>query len=184
MGELNHWLYNGKESFRDGFRILVAGAGTGDAVIYFAEQLKDTNAQIVYLDFSKTSMDIAKERAKIRGLKNIKWVNDSILNIPNLKLGLFDHINCIGVLHHLEDPDLGLKILKDSLTEKGGMSLMVYATYGSTGVYHMQTLMRMVNKNATSRAEEVKNGWAIINCLPSSNWYVRGKDLMNDLNYR
>ncbi|WPY00551.1 Class I SAM-dependent methyltransferase [Candidatus Trichorickettsia mobilis] len=181
LGELNHWLYSGKESFRDGFRILVAGAGTGDAVIYFAEQLKDTNAQIVYLDFSKTSMDIAKERAKIRGLKNIKWVNDSILNIPNLKLGLFDHINCIGVLHHLEDPDLGLKILKDSLTEKGCMSLMVYATYGSTGVYHMQTLMQMVNKNATSRAEEVKNGWAIINCLPSSNWYVRGKDLMNDL---
>ena len=181
LGELNHWLYAGGENFENNFRILVAGAGTGDAVIYFAEQLKNTNAEIVYLDFSKTSMAIAQERAKIRELKNITWVNDSILNVPNLKLGLFDHINCVGVLHHLESPDLGLKILKDSLTPKGGMSLMVYATYGSTGVYHIQTLMQMVNKNASSRAEELKNGWAVLSGLPSSNWYVKGKDLMNDL---
>lgn len=181
LGELNHWLYSGKEGFENNFRVLVAGAGTGDAAIYFAEQLKNTNAEIVYLDFSKTSMVIAQKRAEIRNLKNITWINDSILNIPNLKLGLFDHINCVGVLHHLESPDLGLKILKNSLTPKGGMSLMVYATYGSTGVYHIQTLMQMVNKNATSRSEELKNGWAVLSGLPSSNWYVRGKELMNDL---
>ncbi|MBY0533687.1 MAG: class I SAM-dependent methyltransferase, partial [Rickettsiaceae bacterium] len=74
LGEINHWVFGGKESFQDNFRILVAGAGTGDAVICYAEQLKNTNAEIVYLDFSKASMAIAQERAKIRGLKNIKWV--------------------------------------------------------------------------------------------------------------
>ncbi len=180
LGEINHWLFGGEEDFKDNFRILVAGAGTGDAVICYAEQLKNTNAEIVYLDFSKASMTIAQERAKIRNLKNIKWVNDSILNIPNLKLGKFDYINCVGVLHHLEFPDLGLKILKDSLSAKGGMDLMVYAHYGRTGVYHIQKLMQMVNKNITSRTEEVKNGWAVINSLPATNWYKLGNSVPSD----
>lgn len=180
LGELNHWLYKGKESFKDGFRVLVAGGGTGDSAIFLAEQLKDTNAEVVYLDFSKTTMAIAQKRAEYRGLTNIKWVNDSILNIPNLKLGKFDYINCVGVLHHLESPDLGLKILKDSLTEAGGMGLMVYAQYGRTGVYHIQTLMQAINKGVTSRQEEVKNGWTVINGLPATNWYSRGKDLLAD----
>ena len=181
LGELNHWLYNGKEDFKNKFKILVAGAGTGDSVIFLADQLKDTNAEIVYLDFSKASMTIAKKRAEYRNLSNITWINDSILNIPNLKLGLFDYINCVGVLHHLEFPDLGLKILKDSLTKKGGMGLMVYAKYGRTGVYHIQDLMQMVNKDITSCQEEVKNAWLVINSLPVSNWYIRGKELISDL---
>lgn len=180
LGEINHWVFGGKESFQDNFRILVAGAGTGDAVICYAEQLKNTNAEIVYLDFSKASMAIAQERAKIRGLKNIKWVNDSILNIPNLKLGTFDYINCIGVLHHLESPELGLKVLKDSLSTKGGMDLMVYAHYGRTGVYHIQTLMQMVNNVVTSRTEEVKNGWAVMTSLPATNWYNLGSNSSSD----
>lgn len=182
LGELNHWLYRGRESFKDGFRVLVAGGGTGDSAIFLADQLRDIpNAEIVYLDFSKASMAVAQKRAEYRDLTNITWVNDSILNIPNLNLGKFDYINSIGVLHHLASPDLGLKILKDSLTEKGGMGLMVYGQYGRTGVYQLQELMKMVNNNATSRQEEVKRGWAVVNGLPVSNWFVRGKELITDL---
>ena len=115
LGELNHFLYKGKENFNNNFRCLIAGGGTGDSTIYLAEQLKDKkNAEIIYLDFSKPSMEVAQKRAEVRGLKNIKWINDSILNIPNLKLGKFNYINCTGVLHHLANPDEGLKNLKDS----------------------------------------------------------------------
>ena len=138
LGSMNHWLFEGKEDFKKGFRILIAGGGTGDSTVYLAEQLKDNkDAEIVYLDFSKNSMKIAQERAKNRGLSNITWINDSILNIPKLKLGKFDYIQCSGVLHHLESPDDGLKILSDSLTDRGGMSVMVYALYGRTGVYQV-----------------------------------------------
>lgn len=182
LGEINHWLYKGRESFKDGFRVLIAGGGTGDSAIFLADQLRDIpNAEVVYLDFSKASMAIAQKRAEYRGLSNITWVNDSILNVPSLKLGKFDYINCVGVLHHLESPDLGLKILKDSLTEKGGMGLMVYAQYGRTGVYQAQEIMRMVNRGASNRQEEVKNGWTVVNGLPASNWFVRGQDLISDL---
>jgi ubiquinone/menaquinone biosynthesis C-methylase UbiE len=41
----------------------------------------------VYLDFSHASMVVAQERADIRQLQNIKWVNDKIENIPLLDLG-------------------------------------------------------------------------------------------------
>lgn len=58
--------------------MLIAGGGTGDSAIYMAEQLKDKNAEVVYLDFSKPSMEIVQKRAEKRDLTNIKWVYDSI----------------------------------------------------------------------------------------------------------
>jgi ubiquinone/menaquinone biosynthesis C-methylase UbiE len=180
LGELNHWLYNGKKNFKKGFRILVAGGGTGDSSTYMGEQLKDTDAEIVYLDFSNNSMEVAKKRAEIRGIKNITWVNDSILNIPKLKLGKFDYINCSGVLHHLESPAAGLKILQESLKDDGGMCVMVYGKYGRTGVYQVQDIMKIVNENVNNRIEEVMNGKAIMNSLPATNWYMRGQELLQD----
>ena len=168
LGEINHWLFNGKEDFKKGFTILVAGGGTGDSTVYLADQLKDTDAEIIYLDFSKNSMKVAQERAKNRGLKNIKWINDSIFNLPNLKLGKFDYIQCSGVLHHLESPDKGLKTLVDALSDRGGMNIMVYAQYGRTGVYQIQDLMRRVNKGVKDRAEEVKNAWMVMEALPQT----------------
>jgi SAM-dependent methyltransferase len=180
LGEINHWLFEGKKDFTKNFRVLIAGGGTGDSTVYLAEQLKDTNAEVVYLDFSANSMKIAQERAKNRGLTNITWINDSIFNIPKLKLGKFDYIQCSGVLHHLENPDAGFKILSDALTEDGGVNIMVYAQYGRTGVYQIQEAMRMVNEGVSSRQEEVKNGWEIMNNLPNTNWYQRGQDLLSD----
>lgn len=181
LGEINHWLFKGKKNFEAGFRVLIAGGGTGDSTIFLAEQLKDIkNTEVVYLDFSKASMEIAQKRAEVRGLTNIKWVNDSILNIPALKLGKFDYIQSTGVLHHLESPAAGLKTLQQALTADGGMSLMVYAQYGRTGVYHIQKIMQMVNKNVSDRKQETKNGWGIMNSLPATNWFSRGGDLLSD----
>ena len=37
---VNHYGFAGRQSFGPGFRVLVAGGGTGDATIYLAEQLK------------------------------------------------------------------------------------------------------------------------------------------------
>lgn len=34
LGELNHYLYRGKKDFNSGFRVLIAGGGTGDSTIY------------------------------------------------------------------------------------------------------------------------------------------------------
>ena len=165
----------------------MAGGGTGDATIFLAEQLRAinaANAEIVHLDMSEASIALARERAKIRGLTNIRWMHDSLLNLPALKLGKFDYINCSGVLHHLADPDLGFKalrsVLKEDGAQTGAIGLMVYATTGRTGVYQMQTLMRLVNGPQTDDSRKIANTRELLASLPPSNWFMRSEDLHHD----
>ncbi|SDO07211.1 class I SAM-dependent methyltransferase [Polaromonas sp. JS666] len=179
---VNHYCFAGKQSFQKGFRALVAGGGTGDATIFLAEQLRHTDAQIVHLDMSQASIALAKERAQIRGLSNIRWVHDSLLNLPALaaQLGSFDYINCSGVLHHLADPDLGFKALQSVLKPDGAIGLMVYATTGRIGVYQMQALMRLVNGGETDAQRKIANTRDILASLPPGNWFKRSEDLHHD----
>jgi SAM-dependent methyltransferase len=179
---VNHYCYAGRQTYRKGFRALVAGGGTGDAAIYLAEQLRHTDAEIVYLDFSRASMEVARRRAQIRGLNNIAWVNESLLALPELGLGKFDYINCIGVLHHLQDPDAGLLALLAVLHDAGALSVMVYGQYGRTGVYQLQELLRLLDPpetggDARSRLDVAKE---VLTALPVTNWFKRGEELITD----
>lgn len=176
---INHYCFAGRQSFANHFRVLVAGGGTGDATIFLAEQLKGTDAEIVHLDLSETSIDVAKKRAEVRGLANITWIQDSLLNLPNLSIGRFDYINCSGVLHHLENPDAGFQALMSVLAEGGALGIMVYATYGRTAVYQTQSLMKLVNGELDVDTK-IKNTKEILESLPDSNWFKRGEDLHND----
>jgi SAM-dependent methyltransferase len=180
LAMINHYCYAGKQDFRNGFRVLVAGGGTGDATIFLAEQLKSTDAQIVHLDFSRASLEIARERAAIRKLTNISWIHDSLLNLPSLDLGKFDYINCSGVLHHLADPDAGLQALRAVLKEDGALGVMVYATYGRTGVYQMQSLLRLMQQDMKDEGAKVKHANKVLDALPPSNWFKRSEDLHMD----
>ncbi|MDP3798479.1 MAG: class I SAM-dependent methyltransferase [Polaromonas sp.] len=177
---INHYCFAGKQSFRNGFRALVAGGGTGDATIFLAEQLRATDAQVVHLDMSEASIALAKERARIRGLNNIMWVHDSLLNLPRLDLAPFDYINCSGVLHHLADPDLGFRALRAVLKPDGAIGLMVYATAGRTGVYQMQALMRLANGAQADDQRKIANTRDLLASLPPSNWFKRSEDLHHD----
>jgi hypothetical protein len=42
-------------------------------------------------------------------LGNIVWESRSLLELPGAGLGVFDYIDCCGVLHHLPDPAEGLR---------------------------------------------------------------------------
>jgi 2-polyprenyl-3-methyl-5-hydroxy-6-metoxy-1,4-benzoquinol methylase len=176
---MNHYCYQGRETFRNGFRVLVAGGGTGDATIFLAEQLRGTGAEIVHLDLSSASIAIAKERAAIRKLANIRWMQESILDIPSLGLGQFDYINCAGVLHHLAHPDAGLAALESVLKPDGAIGLMVYGAIGRTGVYHMQELLRLSNQGCRED-EKIAQAKEVLRGLPPGNWYRRAGDLYGD----
>jgi len=86
---INHYGFKGKIPLSEigqgeEFRVLVAGGGTGDASTFLGFQLQGLNAKIIYLDISKESMRVAKERADIRNLTNIEFVHGSILDLPNM----------------------------------------------------------------------------------------------------
>jgi SAM-dependent methyltransferase len=177
---MNHYCFKGRRDFRDGFRALVAGGGTGDGTIWLAEQLKTTDAVIVHLDMSSASIEICKARASVRGLTNITWINGSLLDIPTMGFEPFDYIDCVGVLHHLSDPPAGLAALRGVLREDGCMGIMVYGKYGRTGVYQMQELMRRINNEQDDSQQKVENTRAVLAELPGSNWFKRGEDLIWD----
>jgi 2-polyprenyl-3-methyl-5-hydroxy-6-metoxy-1,4-benzoquinol methylase len=176
---LNHYCFGGRQTFSQGFRVLVAGGGTGDATIYLAEQLRHTSAEIVHLDLSSASIGIAQERARIRGLANIRWIQDSLLNIPALDLGQFDYINCVGVLHHLTDPDAGLRAIGSALKPDGAMGVMLYGAIGRLGIYHMQSALRLANQGC-GEAEKIAQAKELLRDLPHSNWFRLAADLYGD----
>ena len=180
LSMINHYCYAGRQSFRDRFRVLVAGGGTGDGTIFLAQQLRHTDAEIVHLDLSRASIGIARQRAQARGLNNISWVNDSLLALPQLGLGTFDYINCSGVLHHLEDPDAGLCALLAVLKDTGALGVMVYGQYGRTGVYQMQALMRLINQGESDAAGRIRNTREVLESLPRTSWFSRGRDIFPD----
>ncbi len=169
---INHHGFGGRQDFSKDFRFLVAGGGTGDTTIYLAEQLRNLpGAELVYLDISQASMDICKRRAEKRQLENIRFVHGSLLDLPDMDLGDFDYISCSGVLHHLENPDEGLRALVSVLKPEGVMGLMVYATYGRTGVYQMQELMRRINRNEPNLQKQVDNTKVMLQEIPKTNWF-------------
>ena len=55
-----------------------------------------------------------KRKTKELGIKNIKYVQADILELKNLNMK-FDIIECTGVLHHMNNPELGMKTINSCL---------------------------------------------------------------------
>ena len=127
-----------KNKFED-LRILDAGSGTGHRIINVAKYFN--KCEFTGIDISKKSLEIANELKKKNNVTNINFVQKNILtNIS--ELGKYNVILCMGVLHHLSNPQQGLQILS-SMLEKDGI-IFLYL-YGSLGGHK-----RMLNKELIS----------------------------------
>src|SRR5262249_49266397 len=60
LAMINHYCFAGKQSFRNRFRVLIAGGGTGDSTIFLAEQLRHTDGEVVHLDISRAAIEVAQ----------------------------------------------------------------------------------------------------------------------------
>ena len=176
LGKVNHHGFGGRRDFTRSFRALIAGGGTGDAAIFLAAQLRDTDADIVCLDLSDASLAIARKRAALRGLEQrIRWIHGSILDLARLEPGPFDYISCLGVLHHLADPDEGLRALARVLADDGAMAIMIYGRYGRLDVYAVQDLMRLINRDAAQLPAQIANLKAALRGLSPAHLLLRGR---------
>ena len=92
----------------------------------------------------------------------------------------FDLVVCTGVLHHLPDPDSGLRALRDVLRPSGAMHLMVYARYGRLGIYMIQEYCRLLEIEPS--AADLQGLGAALNSLPPdhpiSGLLRRSKDFL------
>jgi SAM-dependent methyltransferase len=98
------------------------------------------------------------------------------LDVASLDLPPFDLITCTGVLHHLPEPDRGLKALRSVLAPDGAMSLMLYGRTGRMAVYAGQELTRLVNDGIHDPKLKTQYARALVQCLPETNWLLRGGD--------
>lgn len=173
--EIDHFVFGGRRDWSMPFRALVAGGGTGDAAIMLGQQLRERGcpADIVYLDISTASRDIARNRARERGLENIAFLDGDLLGLPDRGLAPFDYIDCCGVLHHLDDPAEGLRALAAVLAPAGGIGMMLYGALGRTGIYDIQSIMRRIASPAEDQAARLPVLRALLDQLPGSNRLVR-----------
>jgi hypothetical protein len=92
---------------------------------------------VVGIDLSSNSIQHTEELKSKYRLDNLE-----VHQLPVEQAGdlcrRFDKIICTGVLHHLPNPDAGLRALREVLAPGGALNLMVYAAYGRYGVYMLQ----------------------------------------------
>ena len=171
--EIEHYVLGGGRA--GPLNALIAGGGTGDGAIMLAQQLADRGAggRVLYIDLSAASLDIAKARARVRGLDNIRFEQASLLDIAAVDPGPYDYVDCCGVLHHLDDPAAGLQALAAVLGDTGGVGLMLYAPYGRTGVYPMQRALARLLPASEPIGRRLQGARKLLAGLPESNWLKR-----------
>jgi SAM-dependent methyltransferase len=142
---LDHHVLWPTLSYRDDLTILVAGCGTSQAAKY---AVRYPRATVVGIDVSQSSLDATHRLVERYELTKVELHRLAIEDVGELDRS-FDHIVCTGVIHHLVDPAAGLAALRAVLEPAGMMQLMVYATFGRTGVYLMQEYCRRLGVQPT-----------------------------------
>ncbi len=111
--------------------ILVAGCGTGRHAALTA--LMHPGSRILAVDLSRASLGYAARRARELGIGNVEFAQADILELAALE-ERFDLIECAGVLHHLDEPLAGWRVLRGLLRPGGFMQLALYSELGRRGV--------------------------------------------------
>lgn len=184
---VNQYCYGGRQDFSD-FSILDAGCGTGDALLSLAKKFAriDGRHRIVGIDLSATSLAEAKRRLDHHGLgEYVELHQVSILDFPQFMEDgsmiscKFDYIVCNGVLHHLENPLLGLQALTRVLKPNGCMYIMMYAKYARIPTDLIQQFLRKITEGIPDREQKLAVARATLDMLPDSHPFktVRSPDL-------
>jgi SAM-dependent methyltransferase len=146
--------------YRADLDILVAGCGTWQAAKYAVCR---PEALVVGIDVSPTSLDSTERLKRKYGLENLAIEQRSIEEVGGLARQ-FDLIVCTGVLHHLADPEAGLRALRSVLKPDGVIYLMVYAPYGRAGIYMLQEYCRRLGVETS--VGEIGDLVSVVEALP------------------
>ncbi|MBF1990447.1 class I SAM-dependent methyltransferase [Fischerella thermalis] len=171
-----NWLaaYNfctGQKPKRQDIRILDAGCGTGVGTEYLVHL--NPHASVVGIDLSAGALDVARERCKRSGANRVEFHHLSLYDVAQLS-GEFDLINCVGVLHHLDDPIRGIQALASKLAPGGLMHIFVYGELGRWEIQLMQKAIALIQgEKRGDYRDGVQVGRQIFASLPENNRIVK-----------
>ncbi|HGY5536352.1 MAG TPA: class I SAM-dependent methyltransferase [Prochlorococcus sp.] len=124
-------------------KILDAGCGTGVSTDYLAHL--NPGAEILAVDISPAALEVARDRLQRSGgndQAHIRFENRSLLELEGE--GKFDYINSVGVLHHLRQPEAGLKALASLLKPGALLHLFLYADGGRWEIHRTQRVLAAI----------------------------------------
>ncbi len=104
--------------------ILVAGCGTGEHSIGTASRF--SNCHVTAVDLSLASLAYAQRKSNELGFTNIDYLQADILHLHQIGKK-FDIIESAGVLHHMDDPIAGWRVLVNLLKPGGLMGIGLYS---------------------------------------------------------
>jgi ubiquinone/menaquinone biosynthesis C-methylase UbiE len=115
--------------------ILIAGCGTGQHSIETATNFK--NSKVLAIDLSLSSLAYAKRKTEELGVQNIEYLQADILDLGKLDRQ-FDIVESGGVLHHMDDPMAGWRVLTDCLKSGGLMKIGLYSELARQHIVEMR----------------------------------------------
>lgn len=134
-----------------GANILVAGCGTGREAIELATVFPDSN--ILAVDLSRASLSYGIDKAHELGITNICFMQADILSL-NCVDKHFDLIASSGVLHHMQDPLQGWRVLRSLLVKGGLMRIGLYSRTAHAPIIEAQ---KMISKyKLTSGPDDIR----------------------------
>ena len=111
-------------------RLLAAGCGTGREMLSAASAWRPS--EVVGVDLSRTSLGYAHRMAEQLGIP-VELFHGDLLALVDWDRR-FDVIVCTGVLHHLDDPIAGWRVLTGLLSPGGVMLVGLYSATARQGV--------------------------------------------------
>jgi Flp pilus assembly protein TadD/2-polyprenyl-3-methyl-5-hydroxy-6-metoxy-1,4-benzoquinol methylase len=129
---------------------LIAGCGTGQHSISTSQTYG--GGTMLAVDLSLTSLAYAKRKSQELGLE-IEYGQADILELGALGQS-FDVIESIGVLHHMQDPFAGWKVLVSLLRPQGFMWLGFYSAVARRNI--VEARARIAARGIGSSAADIR----------------------------
>ena len=131
--------------------ILIAGCGTGSHAIQIAQVYP--NARLLAIDISLASLAYARRKTRELGLRNIEYAQADILELGTIGR-TFDHIESVGVLHHLAEPTAGWRVLVSLLRPGGKMRIGLYSELARRVI--VEARARIAARGYRATAEDIR----------------------------
>ena len=162
-------------------QILIAGCGTGEHSIATASMFK--NCDVLAIDLSLSSLAYAKRKTEELGISNIEYMQADILDLEILNRK-FDIIECNGVLHHMDDPMAGWKVLTDCLKIGGLMKIGLYSELARSGVVKIRNEIEKSNIESSYNAMKSFRNKIIISEEEHHKWIAMVSDFYSMSTFR
>ena len=168
-------IFPSNTNFSETPKVLIAGCGTGQQAI--EASYKYQNSNILAIDLSYQSLSYAQMKAEEFKVENIEFKQGDILELQSLNVK-FDLVECSGVLHHMDDPFSGWKVLCNKLKPGG---LMLIGLYSELARNHIKSARDMIDeKKLTNTPKDIKYFRKHLNTRKSN---LNGKDYSRSIDF-